>query len=477
MFCARNRGFLGLLILTLAACSPVKGGKAGAGSQGGSSDGDSGVSFTGSGTSQDDGSAMDVGNQQEDGGTSSSDTGGGSEPVVSKTGGPPKLSLDPTQYSFSYISPLPHPLTKQVTFYNSGGSALTITQVQMVPGGSQDFDIVAIPPLPKTLAPGKHSLALVRFQEIQGSGTAQLEVTSDDPENPVQIATLSSYMKAQTSQPEPCGSIQPNALNFGTVERGKQKTLSATFKNCGTSDPLELHKITRSNFLGFPLSEELQIVPLPNTPQTLAPGQSIPINVTYAPMLAGVDFGHFLFHVNDPNEPKIKLDITAIGVQPPAEEVQLSIKLKWDSDTCDVDSHLLAPGGSFFDCKTDLHFGNGALEWGDPAKWEDNPYLDLDDVDGYGPEHINISQPMPGTYTYMVHYYDDSYDGSESTDTNATVEVYFNNVKQATFGPVYLDKTNRVWEVFTIDWPSKTIAPNGNTYMTPGSALNACWPF
>jgi hypothetical protein len=138
------------------------------------------------------------------------------------------------------------------------------------------------------------------------------------------------------------------------------------------------------------------------------------------------------------------------------------------------------PGGSFFDCTTDCHFGNPAPDWGVPTDWVDDPFLDVDDVDGYGPEHINISEPTPGTYRFIVHYYLDAYEDSFSTATNTTVQVLSFGQVLAEFGPVNLDVTNRTWDVFDLEWISNAIPPNittlGNTYVVPGSAIKACWP-
>ncbi len=416
-----------------------------------------------------DGGGTDLPGNQD---TVSDDAG----PAPEVWSGTAKILVDPTEYTFSYVSPLTQVLTRQITIYNSGTASAAVTGVELLPGGSADFSIIAVPPMPMTLLPGKHTLTIVRFQEFEG-GTATLRITTTDPEHQLIDVPLASYLKLKAPTPEPCVAIVPSALNFGTVVRGTTKTLQAELKNCGATDSLTLHKITRSSFFFMPLSEEFQIDPMPPTPTVLGPGQTLPLSIRYAPLLAGPDFGHFLFHTDDPNEPEAKLDVNGVGVAPPMEELGLTIKLFWDADNSDVDSHLIMPGGTYFDCDSDCHFGNPAPDWGVQGDWLDDPFLDVDDVDGYGPEHINISTPMAGTYKYVVHYYDDTYEDSAATDTNATVEVYEFGQLLGTYGPVYLDVTNRSWDVFTIQYPGAIITPLGATYMTQSGQLSICLPF
>lgn len=391
--------------------------------------------------------------------------------------GTPVIIADPAEYTFSYISPLPQPLTRQFNIVNQGNAALTVTAVSLAPGGSSDFSVVAVPPMPKVLNPGDHTLVIVLFQEKVGLGTATLQITSSDPKTPVLDVPLASYIKANVGSPDPCVQIMPSVLNFGSVQRGDTKTLPAILKNCSDQVPLVLSAITRSSFLFFPLSEELQITPMPALPTTIPPGQGIPVDVTYAPLLAGPDAGYFLFHTDDPAEPQVQLDVAGFGTQPPPEELALTIKLSWDTDQTDVDSHLIQPGGSFFDCKTDCHFGNPSPDWGTAGAWQDDPFLDLDDVDGFGPEHTNISEPQPGTYRFIVHYYDDTYEGSSSDSATATVEVFSFGNKIGEFGPQVLTGTNHTWDVFDVVWPGLALTPLNNDYTVPSSAVKTCFNF
>jgi hypothetical protein len=252
--------------------------------------------------------------------------------------------------------------------------------------------------------------------------------------------------------------------------------MTATLSNCAVDSTLTLQNIVRSSFLFMPLTEEFQLDPEPVLPLAIGPGDSYTIVVAYSPKLAGLDSGYFELYTDDPTEPIMQLDVSGVGISPPADQVGFTIKLHWDADETDVDSHLLAPNGTFFDCELDCHYGNPSPDWGTIGDWLDDPFLDVDDVDGYGPEHINISAPRPGIYTFVVHYYDDTSWSFGSSASNATVEFLSYGQVIQTFGPVNLDQSNRVWDVFSIEWPSMAITTLGNTYMVPQSAIQSCLP-
>ncbi len=437
---------------------------------------------TGTGTTTADTSAGDDGAAQQSDSSLVSDSGPAWDiPSLSdssqQTSGEPNVVVDPESHIFSYISPLSQVLTRQFTIANGGSDILQITDLTFDPPES-DFSLVLVPPMPKDLAPGKSTMVHVRFQEGNGA-PAVLQVHTNDPTQPIIEISLESHIKATVASPDPCASLTPSQLNFGEVVRGNSVVLQTTLTNCSGTAPLNLTNILPSQSFFGSLSDEFQIDNMPALPTNLLPGASLVLDVSYTPQLAGPDGGYYELHTDDPGEPKVLLDVSGVGLEPPPEEIGLTIKLTWDEDETDVDSHLIAPGGDFFSCETDCFYSNPSPEWGLADNWLDDPFLDVDDVDGYGPEHINISEPVIGTYTYVVHYFDDTYLGSGSTGTNATVEVLSYGQVIAKFGPTYLDKTNRTWDVFTIQWPTKSVVPIDTTWVVPSSQLNTCfsWPF
>ena len=89
---------------------------------------------------------------------------------------------------------------------------------------------------------------------------------------------------------------------------------------------------------------------------------------------------------------------------PPAQEM-LTI-LTWDKDDTDVDTHIYSGG-------QEVAYYSLSQSWGD---------LDIDDVDGYGPETFTSRPSAVGqSYEVRVHYYSDHGNGA----TNATMRVVY----------------------------------------------------
>jgi hypothetical protein len=140
-----------------------------------------------------------------------------------------------------------------------------------------------------------------------------------------------------------------------------------------------------------------------------------------------------------------------------------------DCDSSDVDLHLLHPDAPhWFHLPLDCFFATCRTS---PAEWESdiegaNPRLDLDDFEGFGPENINIPEPLDGfRYEIGVHYY-----APDRSDGPAFVflRVYCGN---ATPGPVYevgpvllrapSDDPHDFWRAASIEWhgESCTVTP------------------
>lgn len=119
----------------------------------------------------------------------------------------------------------------------------------------------------------------------------------------------------------------------------------------------------------------------------------------------------------------------------------LRVEMFWNpppdpSDESDVDLHLLRGGGSRWVSSDDCYYANcvhGNLEWDAPGP-EDNPRLDIDDVDGFGPENINLDRAGSAWYRVGVHMFN----GDNRPSAQVHVVIYCNGTRVREFGPVTL---------------------------------------
>lgn len=142
----------------------------------------------------------------------------------------------------------------------------------------------------------------------------------------------------------------------------------------------------------------------------------------------------------------------------------LRIELSWNTDSADIDSHLLHPTAtswySSLDCDY-LNCKNQGASW-PAAGTDDNPRLDIDDVNGFGPENINIDIPEVNTtngYRFGAYNFSDHGDGP----SDITVRIFCGGVVKAQLthndlaGPGTDDaSSNQLWKVADIKFTSTT---------------------
>lgn len=105
----------------------------------------------------------------------------------------------------------------------------------------------------------------------------------------------------------------------------------------------------------------------------------------------------------------------------------------------------------WFNSPFDTYWFNPAPNWGssDPSI-DDNPSLDLDDTDGWGPENMNLNNPQTNhVYSVGVHYWDAHGFG----DSVANVRIYILGKLVADMFSVTMKQCD-FWWVKQIDWPS-----------------------
>jgi hypothetical protein len=99
-----------------------------------------------------------------------------------------------------------------------------------------------------------------------------------------------------------------------------------------------------------------------------------------------------------------------------------------------------------------------------PTAGPDDPSLDIDDIDGFGPENINVDTPCEDTYHVYVHYW--SSHGHPLVLSNATLRIFCSGVLRAEFfQPLTADE--QLWDVGTIEWPNCKVEEVGTLTTRP----------
>ena len=175
----------------------------------------------------------------------------------------------------------------------------------------------------------------------------------------------------------------------------------------------------------------------------------------------------------------------------PALHVELTWETPGDLDPtdtgpdagADLDLHFLDPQATgpdldgdgqpdgWFDLVNDTFWFNPQPDWGsaDPNAG-DNPGLDRDDSDGWGPENLNYQPPSgSGVYRIGVHDWDDHGFG-----------ISYPRLKVYIWGQLVFDRnlkdlgqpllTCDLWEAATVEWPSGAVKavdlPSGGLKIT-----------
>lgn len=171
---------------------------------------------------------------------------------------------------------------------------------------------------------------------------------------------------------------------------------------------------------------------------------AIGLNTVFTPDTVGMYIVRFTAVDNDGESAYCDINVNA------KTRDFLNVNLTWDKGgRSDMDLHLLMPGvdvSRWNKIPDDCYWANRNPEWFDVGVTNDNPRLDLDDMDGYGPEVIQLLRPKNGRYTVGVNYFDDQGQGNST----ATVKIICNG-EEFTFSKQNMARSSW-WIVKDIIW-------------------------
>ena len=227
---------------------------------------------------------------------------------VTPAGTPAVLAANPSSLSFGNVAAAGSKTLSQ-TLTNSGGSALTISQI--APSGT-GFSFTGINP-PVTLSAGQSFTFSVTFTPATaGSVSGSLSVTSD-ASNPNLAIPLSATGIAPGQL-----ALGPTSLGFGNVTVGTSLAKSGTLTATGASVTVSSASFSSTEFALSGIS----------LPLTIAAGNSAPFTVTFAPQASGSASANLSFASNASTTPTLQ-SLSGSGTAPVAHSVALS----WNAST------------------------------------------------------------------------------------------------------------------------------------------------
>jgi hypothetical protein len=218
-----------------------------------------------------------------------------------------RIRVVPTSHAFESVAVgQEEPL--QVTVTNVGGGVLTVSSIELTPTTSHDFSL-QLGALPQRLGSNQSFAFQVVYRPSNvGADSGRVLIHSDDTSTPtanVDLSTLSIGPKI---------SVTPDVLDFGVVPRGQTQSLSATIKNEGFAD------LVIENIVTAPGSAFAIVAPNPNP--TIAPGNTVPLTVSYTPPGCAADEDVVQIFSNDDTDSPYNVTVRgrppgpAIGADP-----------------------------------------------------------------------------------------------------------------------------------------------------------------
>jgi len=228
------------------------------------------------------------------------------------TGVKPAFEVDPAILDFGQLDEGAM-ATESFVVRNIGNSPLTVETIELAQGTSTEFATAPQATLPHTLGPSEELVVAVTYTGVTpGRDDGRVIVTTDAWDDPGTTDSESiGYVELLAISTGPDIQAFPPAVNFQTVQiNGSPATRMLLLENVGNAD-LIIETIALQT-----MTAEYTLTMAPSLPVTVAPSSSVEVQVTYAPIDAGIDQAVILVGSNDRDEASLPVPVQGIGGVP-----------------------------------------------------------------------------------------------------------------------------------------------------------------
>lgn len=357
----------------------------------------------------------------------------------------PVFELSASALDFGAV-PLGETSTRTVTILNAGRSPGVVT------GAAVEAPFALETLLPSEVPPGETLALNVTFEP---AAPERYDV-------PIRFETNAEW--TPTLDLQVIGAVEVGALvcdevmvDFGDVTRGE---VAAVDIGCTSTGDVDLADVS--------VVAEGEVFELVDPPQLGAIDAGATVIVRVEARGVGPQDAHdgalHLAYTTPVGSAVVDIPLAVNVVAPATAGTAIALFLFWDTDLTDFDLHLVRPDGVVFAADdSDCYFENPTEDWGRKGDPIDDPFLDRDDLDGFGPENINMTEAAAGTYQVYVHYFADNRAGSST----ARVEVHTGGVLDGVHEQSM--SCDELWKVGDLDWdgtngtfrPTTDVVPAG----------------
>ncbi len=219
----------------------------------------------------------------------------------------PKISLSPTSLDFGTVG-VGNLAFSQFVILNDGEAELVVSSLRLTGPDASQFAVNDIGDT-LSIAPTDSQTLFVRFSPSQvGDGEADVEVSSNDPDQPV----LQLGLKGAGVPPiTPAITATPPALAFGLTAVDSVRHTTLNLANSGEA----ILRIRTITIVGVNDSQ-FRIDDSPPTPAQLQPGENIDLRIAFKPTQSGRAAATILVVSNDPLRPILRIPVVGEAVGP-----------------------------------------------------------------------------------------------------------------------------------------------------------------